>query len=90
MVQLVRIVFKYNGVVDKFIGDALMAVYGTLEEEADSEYRAVAAAIEFKKAIKDMNEERRRMGKEGISIGVGVNTGTYYNWSLGDPSHAKR
>ena len=73
--QLVRIVFKYNGVVDKFIGDALMAVYGTLEEEADSEYRAVAAAIEFKKAIKDMNEERQRMGKESISIGIGLNTG---------------
>ncbi len=75
---MVRIVFKYNGVVDKFIGDALMAVYGTLEEEADSEYRAVVAALEFKNAIKDMNSERERLGKEKISIGVGVNTGNYF------------
>jgi adenylate cyclase len=62
-------------VVDKFIGDALMAVFGSLEEEAESEYRAVAAAIEFRRAIKEMNDERIRMGKEEISIGVGVNTG---------------
>jgi adenylate cyclase len=52
-----------------------MAVFGSLEEEADSEFRAVAAALEFQSAIKDMNEERQRLGKESISIGVGLNTG---------------
>ncbi len=80
MRKLVRIVFKYNGVVDKFIGDALMAVFGTLEEEADSEFRAVAAALEFKNAIKEMNEDRQRLGKESISIGVGLNTGNYFSF----------
>ncbi|KAJ3291532.1 hypothetical protein HDU76_007260 [Blyttiomyces sp. JEL0837] len=73
--RLVRIVFKYEGVVDKYIGDALMAVFGTLEEEKDAEYRSVAAALEFKTTIKEMNEDRVRRGKEAISIGVGVNTG---------------
>lgn len=52
-----------------------MAVFGTLEDETDSEFRAVAAAIEFKLAIKEMNEDRTRVGKEPISIGVGLNTG---------------
>jgi adenylate cyclase len=75
MPQLVKIVFKWDGVVDKFIGDALMAVFGTLEGEGDAEYRATAAAIEFKRALHDMNTERARSGKEAISIGVGVNTG---------------
>ncbi|KAJ3115230.1 hypothetical protein HDU96_001014 [Phlyctochytrium bullatum] len=73
--RLVRIVFKYEGVVDKYIGDALMAVFGTMEDETDSEYRSVAAAIEFKETIREMNEERKRQGKDTISIGVGVNTG---------------
>ncbi|KAJ3078423.1 hypothetical protein HK102_004522 [Quaeritorhiza haematococci] len=73
--RLVRIVFKYDGVVDKYIGDALMAVFGTLEEEQDAEFRSVAAALEFTKAMSEMNEERRRAGKNPISIGVGVNTG---------------
>jgi adenylate cyclase len=61
--------------VDKYIGDALMAVFGTLEDEKDPEYRAVSAAFEFKEAIRDMNEDRARFKKEPISIGVGVNTG---------------
>ncbi|KAJ3262019.1 hypothetical protein HK103_003862 [Boothiomyces macroporosus] len=73
--RLVRIVFKYNGVVDKYIGDALMAVFGTLEDDKDAEFRGVSAAFEFKAAIKDMNEDRARFNKEPISIGVGVNTG---------------
>jgi adenylate cyclase len=52
-----------------------MAVFGTLEDDKDAEFRAVSAAFEFKQAIKEMNEDRIRFGKELISIGVGVNTG---------------
>ncbi|KAI9096052.1 hypothetical protein DFS34DRAFT_151005 [Phlyctochytrium arcticum] len=76
--RLVRIVFKYSGVVDKYIGDALMAAFGTLEHEGpDAEYRAVCAALEFKEAIDDMNEERAKGGKEAIAVGIGLNTGIY-------------
>ncbi len=69
------IVFKYNGIVDKYIGDCLMAVFGTLEDEKDAEFRAVQAAYEFKGAIKAMNDDRNRFGKEPISVGVGLNSG---------------
>ncbi|KAJ3028395.1 UNVERIFIED_CONTAM: hypothetical protein HDU68_001789 [Siphonaria sp. JEL0065] len=73
--RLVRVVFKYEGVVDKYIGDALMAVFGTLDEETDAEYRSVATALEFVETIRDMNDGRIRQGKVPIKIGVGVNTG---------------
>ncbi|KAI9342632.1 hypothetical protein BDR26DRAFT_859283 [Obelidium mucronatum] len=73
--RLVRVVFKYEGVVDKYIGDALMAVFGTLDEETDAEYRSVATALEYVETIRDMNEGRIRQGKIPIKIGVGVNTG---------------
>jgi adenylate cyclase len=73
--RLVKIVFKYDGVVDKYIGDELMAVFGTIEEEPDPEYRAVAAGIEFQTAISQMNRERQLQHKEPIAIGVGINTG---------------
>ncbi|KAJ3062267.1 hypothetical protein HDU98_001831 [Podochytrium sp. JEL0797] len=73
--RLVRVVFKWEGVVDKYIGDALMACFGTLDEETDSEYRAVAAALEYISVIREMNEFRVRQGKTPIQIGVGVNTG---------------
>jgi adenylate cyclase len=73
--QLVKCVFKYDGVVDKYIGDALMAVFGTLEDEKEAEFRAVGAALEFITAIAEMNEERARARLPKITIGVGVNTG---------------
>ncbi|RKP04200.1 hypothetical protein CXG81DRAFT_8565 [Caulochytrium protostelioides] len=73
--RLVRIVFKYEGVVDKYIGDALMATFGTLEEETDAEFRSVAAALEFKTTLQEMNMERAARGQEAVAIGVGVNTG---------------
>ncbi|KNC95832.1 uncharacterized protein SPPG_08774 [Spizellomyces punctatus DAOM BR117] len=84
--RLVNIVFKYSGVVDKYIGDALMAAFGTLEHEGpDAEYRAVCAALEFKQAIDDMNEERAKVGKEPISIGIGLNTGELLTGFIGSP-----
>ena len=56
-----------------------MAVFGTLEDEEDAEFRAVSAAFEFKSAIKAMNEDRARFNKEPISIGVGLNTGEFFS-----------
>jgi adenylate cyclase len=73
--RLVKIVFKYNGVLDKYIGDCLMAAFGTLPDQEDAEYNAVCAALEFKEAIAEMNFERELQGKEPLSIGVGLNTG---------------
>ncbi|KAJ1327264.1 hypothetical protein BSLG_010606 [Batrachochytrium salamandrivorans] len=73
--RLVKIVFRRGGIVDKYVGDALMAVFGTLVEDKDAEYRSVVAALEFQDAIRDMNIERQRAGKDPISIGVSVNTG---------------
>lgn len=75
--KLVKIVFKYDGIVDKYIGDALMAVFGTIEEEPESEFRAVAAGLEFQTAMIVMNEERVQQRKDPISIGVGINTGNF-------------
>ncbi|MBX2810805.1 MAG: FHA domain-containing protein [Myxococcales bacterium] len=75
--RLVEIVFRYEGVLDKFIGDALMASWGTLEGEdvGVSAFHAVAAAIEFRDAIQQLNSERQERGQAPIPMGVGVNTG---------------
>lgn len=74
---LVDIVFKRHGVLDKFIGDALMASWGTLEgqDTRSSAFEAVAAAIEFRDAIRELNLEREERGLLPIRMGVGVNTG---------------
>ncbi|TPX60729.1 hypothetical protein PhCBS80983_g01647 [Powellomyces hirtus] len=82
--RLVNIVFKYNGIVDKYIGDALMTAFGTLADEGeDPEYRAVCAALEFKEAIYDMNVERAKFKKEPIAVGIGLNTGELLTGFIG-------
>jgi adenylate cyclase len=73
--RLVNIVFKYDGILDKYIGDCIMAQFGTLPDQMESEYKACCAALEFKEAVAEMNKERGIRGCEPISIGVGVNTG---------------
>ena len=74
---LVEIVFRRHGVLDKFIGDALMASWGSLEGEdvSGSAFHAVAAAVEFRDAIRRLNAEREERGQLPIRMGVGVNTG---------------
>ncbi|KAJ3157562.1 hypothetical protein HDU86_003214 [Geranomyces michiganensis] len=82
--RLVNIVFKYNGIVDKYIGDALMTAFGTLVDEGeDPEFRAVCAALEFKEAIDEMNMERAKSRKEPIAVGIGLNTGELLTGFIG-------
>ena len=58
-----------------------MAVFGTVEDLPEAEFRATMAGIEFQQAIVDMNLERKRARKDPISIGVGINTGTLLTFS---------
>lgn len=73
--RLVKIVFKYDGVLDKYIGDCLMAAFGTLPGQQDPVYNAVCASLEFKTAIREMNAERATKNKAPIVVGIGINTG---------------
>jgi adenylate cyclase len=73
--RLVEVVFARHGVVDKYIGDALMAHWGTLEHDKDPTFNAVAAALDFRDTIREFNRERALDGKPPIGMGVGVNTG---------------
>jgi adenylate cyclase len=73
--QLVEIVFQRHGVLDKFIGDAMMAHWGTIPSDVDPAFNAVAAAIELRDAIREFNGERTAEGKLAIGMGVGVNSG---------------
>ncbi|MEM7677484.1 MAG: adenylate/guanylate cyclase domain-containing protein, partial [Myxococcota bacterium] len=75
--RLVEVVFHFHGVLDKFIGDALMATWGAIEGQNQEEpvFNSVAAAIEFRDVIRELNDERMERGHAPIRMGVGVNTG---------------
>ena len=74
-----------EGMLDKFIGDAIMAVFGTARRHEDDEDRAVRAAISMMNQLNDFNHRRVVDGKRPIDIGVGLNTDVVVSGNIGSP-----
>ena len=72
----------HGGTVEKFIGDAVMAVFGIPQLHEDDALRAVRAATELRTALEALNEELYRTHGFGIAVRIGVNTGEVV---AGDP-----
>ncbi|MCA9665948.1 MAG: HAMP domain-containing protein [Myxococcales bacterium] len=80
---LTEIVFKHGGVVDKFIGDCVMAVFGVPESRDDDADRAVSAALEMMQWLDVGNAKwRRDLGAE-LALGIGINSGEVVAGNLG-------
>ena len=76
LTQQVEAVQKYGGMVDKFIGDAMMAVFNAPLDQEDHEEQAINAGIQIIHNMKKANEELERRGiNERIKIGIGINSG---------------
>ena len=71
---MVDAVFEHDGVLDKFIGDGMLAVFGSLDEEPDHARRAVRAALRMKALLAKINGERAMAGQLPIAIGIGIHT----------------
>jgi class 3 adenylate cyclase len=72
--EMVEAVFEQGGILDKFIGDGLMAVFGSLDDLPDHPRRAVLAALRMKALLGKINGERSVAGKPPFNIGIGVHT----------------
>jgi class 3 adenylate cyclase len=72
--EMVDAVFEHGGVLDKFLGDGLMAVFGSLEDQPDHAARAVRAALRMKALLGKINAERAVAGLAPVAIGVGIHT----------------
>ncbi len=75
-----------GGVIDKFIGDAIMAVFGAPVAVDDHADRALAAALEVLKAEQAFNLRRTQEGFPPLSTGIGISTGQVVAGSIGSPS----
>lgn len=73
--KMTEILFKYNGMLDKFVGDQIMAVFGHISNERDGARSAVRAAMEMQKATARLMRTRKRNGKPVFQIGIGINSG---------------
>jgi class 3 adenylate cyclase/tetratricopeptide (TPR) repeat protein len=77
---------RHGGTVEKFIGDAAMAVFGVPVAHDDDALRAVRAASDLRPALAELNEELERAFAVTLSIRTGVNTGEVV---VGDPSQGQ-
>ncbi|PIE90444.1 MAG: hypothetical protein CR997_05735 [Acidobacteria bacterium] len=67
------IIFSYEGTLDKYIGDAIMAVFGAPNKMEDHPERAVSAALDMLKALEEVNKDRPEESR--FAIRIGINTG---------------
>lgn len=70
-----EIIFRYEGTLDKFIGDAIMAFWGAPIIHADHAERSVKAAVAMQRGLVAVNQRLREKDYPAIAIGIGVNTG---------------
>jgi len=80
---MIEVVFKYNGTLDKIIGDALMVIYGAPIYGHDDTKRALLTAIEMQKLLIDFNALRKEKGMDPIEIGIGINRGKAIAGNIG-------
>jgi class 3 adenylate cyclase/tetratricopeptide (TPR) repeat protein len=69
------VIERHGGTVEKFIGDAVMAVFGVPVRHEDDALRGVRAAAEMRQAVTDLNEELERDYGTALELRIGVNTG---------------
>ena len=82
---MVECIQKEGGMLDKFIGDAIMAAFGVPMAREDDEDRAVRAAIAMIRALQLWNSQRVADGKKPVGMGIGLNTDTVVSGNIGSP-----
>ncbi|MGB9823000.1 CHASE2 domain-containing protein [Thermodesulfovibrio sp.] len=72
---MTKIILKHRGMLDKYIGDAIMAIYNAPVELPQHAQQAVLSALEMIQELKALNEKFKKIGFPEIDIGIGINTG---------------
>ncbi|MBF0419670.1 MAG: GAF domain-containing protein [Magnetococcales bacterium] len=82
---MVDCIQEEGGMLDKFIGDAMMAAFGLPIPKGDDEDRATRAAIAMINALSGFNARRAKEGKMPVQMGIGLNTDTVVSGNIGSP-----
>ena len=82
--RLARTIFAHGGTLDKYMGDAVMAHFGTPRPGPDDASRALACGLDMVREIDTWNAERTAAGEPAIRIGIGIHYGSVVAGNIGD------
>jgi class 3 adenylate cyclase/HAMP domain-containing protein len=80
---MVGIIIEHKGIIDKFIGDAIMALFGAPVEYGDDPLQAILTGLSMIEALRGFNKTQVRIGKPVFKIGIGLNTGNVVVGNIG-------
>jgi adenylate cyclase len=81
--DMVDVIFDYGGTLDKFMGDAIMALWGAPLGHADDPDHALRAAVEMQQAVARLNQRWVSEGRPEIRVGIGINHGEVFAGNIG-------
>ncbi len=81
--EMVDTVFEHSGTLDKFMGDAIMALWGAPIAHEDDADRAMRCALEQLTALEKMNAKWKEQGRQQLGIGIGINFGEVFAGNIG-------
>ncbi|HEX2218429.1 MAG TPA: adenylate/guanylate cyclase domain-containing protein [Gemmatimonadales bacterium] len=81
--EMVEVIFEHGGTLDKFIGDAVMALWGAPISHSDDPDRALQAAIAMQRTIEDLNRRWIAAGRPEIGVGIGISHGEVFAGNIG-------
>jgi adenylate cyclase len=83
LTAMTDVVFKYDGLLDKYIGDSVMAVFGAPIDQPDHALRACRTGIEMMAELRRLRERWAAEGRPDVNIGIGINTGDMVVGNMG-------
>jgi adenylate cyclase len=83
LTAMTDIVFKYDGLLDKYMGDAIMAVYGAPLDQPDHALRACRTALDMMKELKKLQKKWAGEGQPVLDIGIGISSGDMVVGNMG-------
>ncbi len=83
LTRMVDAVFQNEGTLDKFVGDAVMAIFGAPVPQPDHAVRACRTGLAMRAELRDLEKKWRQEGKEPFHMGIGINTGEVIVGNLG-------
>src|SRR4030043_2221483 len=81
--EMTNIIFKWDGTLDKFVGDEIMAFWGAPADQPNHAELAVRCALDMAHKLSEMQDKWKREGEEGLDCGIGINTGEVIIGNIG-------